>query len=86
MGQRTGTRSTQVAIPSKTVPNISKITATIRQNIDADKFIPTMASTSWVEIPEKVKSQEKAVEVAIINSIIALPFPDSRIIFFKSFK
>ena len=42
IGQRTGTKRTQVAIPSKNVPNISKITATIRQNMDADRFIPTM--------------------------------------------
>ena len=78
MGQRTGTRSTQVAIPSRNVPNTSNTRATIRQNIHGARFMATIASTSCPDIPENVNSHENAVEVAMMNKIMALLFPEAR--------
>ena len=57
----------------------------MKQKSVFERCKPTIALTSSVEIPENVKSHENAVEVAIINNIIALPFPESRIIAAKSF-
>ena len=85
IGHKTGTSNTQVAIPSKNVPNNKSITAIMKQKSGFERCKPTIALTSSVEIPENVKSHENAVEVAIINNIIALPFPESRIIAAKSF-
>ena len=80
IGHNTGTINTAVAIPSKKVPKIKRTIATIIQKVVFPRFIAVIKATNSLEIPEKVKSHEKAVEVAIINNIIADPFAESKTI------
>ena len=64
IGHKTGTNSTTVAIPSRNVPNKSRIIDTIRQNIAAFRCIPIIESISIFDIPLYVNNHENAVEVA----------------------
>ena len=80
IGQSTGTSSTQIEMPSRKVPKISRIIATTRQNSHGARFIATIALTIWLEIPENVNSHENAEEVAIMNRTIALLLPESSMI------
>lgn len=76
IGHNTGTNKTQIAEPSIKVPNISRIIATIKQKNVLLKFMPITSSTNTLEAPQYVNIHEKAVEVPIINSIIAELFTD----------
>ena len=50
-GQSTGTSRTAVAMPSRKVPKTSRMSATTRQYIVAERFMPTTKSTSFWEMP-----------------------------------
>lgn len=79
IGQRTGTKRTAIAVPSMNVPKISRIMATTKQNSAEFKCMLITAFTSAWEAPEKVNTQEKAVEAAMMNKIMAELFAE----FFK---
>ena len=75
--QRTGTKRTAIAVPSMNVPKISRIMATTKQNSAEFKCMLITAFTSAWEAPEKVNTQEKAVEAAMMNKIMAELFAES---------
>lgn len=77
IGQRTGTKRTAIAVPSMNVPKISRIMATTKQNSAEFKCMLITAFTSAWEAPEKVNTQEKAVEAAMMNKIMAELFAES---------
>lgn len=59
------------------VPKISRIMATTKQNSAEFKCMLITAFTSAWEAPEKVNTQEKAVEAAMMNKIMAELFAES---------
>ena len=84
MGQSTGTRRTAIAVPSMNVPNTSRMIATTTQNSVGLSCIADTAVTIDLESPEKVKSHENAVEVPMMNRIIADPLAEFSRIGIKS--
>ena len=77
IGHRTGTSKTAMAVPSINVPKIRRMIATTKQNNIEFRFIATTVSTSAWEAPEKVNTQENAVEEAMMKRIIAELFAES---------
>lgn len=67
IGHRTGTSKTAMAVPSINVPKIRRMIATTKQNNIEFRFIATTVSTSAWEAPEKVNTQENAVEEAMMK-------------------
>jgi len=76
MGHRTGTSRTAMAVPSMKVPKISRMMATTRQNRVLFRFMETTSCTRAAEAPEKVNTQENAVEAAMMNRIMAALLAD----------
>ena len=69
IGHRTGTSKTAMAVPSINVPKIRRMIATTKQNNIEFRFIATTVSTSAWEAPEKVNTQENAVEEAMMKRV-----------------
>ena len=63
-------------MPSRKVPKISRMMATTRQNRVLFRFMETTSCTRAAEAPEKVNTQENAVEAAMMNRIMAALLAD----------